>query len=72
MLSGHESIESQSYFNEKMASSEKEQITIITKHFTKAFMSEEKEVLPIIPPTEMTVPFTKTEIQKAAKSKKNQ
>ena len=54
-----------------IAGSEKEQITLIMKHFEKMFTMETKEVLPTIPPCEMKKPFTGVEIQKAAESLKN-
>ena len=54
-----------------IAGSEKEQITVITKHFTKMCTNETKELLPKIPPCEMKTPFTGIVIQKAAESLKN-
>lgn len=55
-----------------VAGSEKEQISIITKHFAQTFSSESNEEAPIILPSKMSTPFNETEIQKATKSMKNQ
>ena len=54
-----------------IAHSEKEHITVITKHLKKVFMMETKELLPTMPRCEMKTPFTGIEIQKAAESLKN-
>ncbi len=56
-----------------IAGSEKEQMTIITKHFIKSFSPEEHEILPTIPPTKMTISFTqKNRNTKGIKKHKNQ
>ena len=49
----------------------KEQVEIITKHFKSVFHADSEKEIPEVKPTEMTTPFTVTEVQKAVKSLKN-
>ena len=58
--------------DESVAGSEAEQVKAITNHFHKMFTQSEKEEIEPAIPTMMTKPFTSSEIEKAAKSMKNQ
>ena len=58
--------------DESVAGSEAEQVKAITKHFHKMFTRQEKEEIEPASPTTMTNPFTSSEIERAAKSMKNQ
>jgi hypothetical protein len=53
-----------------LTADEKEQVSIITKHFKAQFQTG-ADPLPNIKPKEMKIPFTKTEVGKAIKSLKN-
>jgi sorting nexin-29 len=49
----------------------KEQLEIITTYFRSVFYSELETDMPIIPPKEMKMPFSKEEVRKAVSSLKN-